>query len=92
MYSLSIVYLFVLLKMNMISLSNTAFTYLNYHCAISYNTKANPDKVAENYAGHKYYCEKQRQNTKTFGVLRSIFGEEMATKYIREMLFDYPEI
>ena len=71
---------------------NTAFTYLNYHCAISYNTKANPDNIAKNYAGHKHYCDKQRQNTKTFGVLRSIFGEEMATKYIREMLFDYPEI
>lgn len=72
--------------------SNTAFTYLNYHCVISYNTKANVDNIEKNYLGHKHYCEQQRKNTKTRAVLRSIFGEEMADKYINEMLFDYPEV
>ena len=71
---------------------NTAFTYLNYHCAIAYNTKTISENIKENYEGHKYYCDKQRQNTKTRAVLRSIFGEEFADKYIKEMLFDYPEI
>lgn len=71
---------------------NTAFTYLNYHCAIAYNTKPISENIRENYEGHKYYCDKQRQNTKTRAVLRSIFGEEFADKYIKEMLFDYPEI
>lgn len=70
---------------------NIAFTYLNYHCAISNITK--PDgNVQENYEGHKHYCEKQRQNNKTRGVLKNIFGDEFADKYISEMLFDYPEI
>lgn len=70
---------------------NIAFTYLNYHCAISNITK--PDgNVQENYEGHKHYCEKQRQNNKTRGVLKNIFGDEFANKYITEMLFDYPEI
>lgn len=71
---------------------NTAFTYLNYHCAISHNTKANPDNIPINYEGHKFYCEKQRQNNKTRKVLESIFDSEYADKYISEMLFDYPEI
>ena len=71
---------------------NTAFTYLNYHCVISYNTKENWEKVSDNYAGHKYYCEKQRKNNKTRRVLESIFGVDYADKYISEMLFDYPEI
>jgi len=71
---------------------NTAFTYLNYHCAISYNTKPNWDNYPNVYQGHKYYCEKQRQNNKTRRVLESIFGDEFADRYIKEMLFDYPEI
>lgn len=71
---------------------NTAFTYLNYHCVISYNTKENWEKVSDNYTGHKYYCEKQRKNNKTRRVLESIFGVDYADKYISEMLFDYPEI
>jgi len=71
---------------------NTAFTYLNYHCAISYNIKPNWDNYPNVYQGHKYYCEKQRQNNKTRRVLESIFDEKYADKYISEMLFDYPEI
>lgn len=71
---------------------NVAFTYLNYHCAISNITPANFDNVQKNYEGHKYYCEKQRKNDKTFRVLKSIFGDEFANKYISEMLFDYPEV
>lgn len=70
---------------------NIAFTYLNYHCAISNITKP-VGNVQENYEGHKHYCEKQRKNNKTKGVLKSIFGDEFADKYISEMLFDYPEI
>jgi phycocyanobilin:ferredoxin oxidoreductase len=70
---------------------NIAFTYLNYHCAISNITKP-VGNVQENYEGHKHYCEKQRKNNKTRGVLKSIFGDEFADKYISEMLFDYPEI
>jgi phycocyanobilin:ferredoxin oxidoreductase len=71
---------------------NIAFTYLNYHCAISNITRPNLDNVQKNYEGHKYYCEKQRKNDKTFRVLKSIFGDEFANKYISEMLFDYPEV
>lgn len=71
---------------------NVAFTYLNYHCAISNITSANFDNVQKNYEGHKYYCEKQKKNDKTFRVLKSIFGDEFANKYISEMLFDYPEV
>lgn len=71
---------------------NVAFTYLNYHCAISNITQPNSDNVQKNYEGHKYYCEKQRKNDKTFRVLKSIFGDEFANKYISEMLFDYPEV
>lgn len=71
---------------------NLTFTYLNYHCAISNITRPDWDNVPQNYQGHKYYCEKQRKNDKTFRVLRSIFGEEFANKYIAEMLFDYPEV
>lgn len=67
-----------------------AFTYLNYHCAISHNTKKS-DNVELNYLGHKFYCEKQRQNNKTRRVLEGIFDQEFADKYISEMLFDYPE-
>jgi len=70
----------------------TALTKLNYHCAISYNTKPNWDNYPNVYQGHKYYCEKQRQNNKTRRVLESIFGDEFADRYIKEMLFDYPEI
>lgn len=70
---------------------NIAFTYLNYHCAISNITKPGGN-IQENYEGHKHYCEKQRQNNKTRGVLKNIFGDEFADKYISEMLFDYPEI
>jgi phycocyanobilin:ferredoxin oxidoreductase len=68
-----------------------AFAYLNFHCAISNNTKKS-DNIESNYLGHKFYCEKQRKNNKTRRVLESIFGEEYADKYISEMLFDYPEI
>jgi phycocyanobilin:ferredoxin oxidoreductase len=71
--------------------SNIAFTYLNYHCAISNITKPS-NNIQENYNGHKYYCEKQRENNKTRRVLESIFDEQFADKYISEMLFDYPEI
>jgi phycocyanobilin:ferredoxin oxidoreductase len=71
---------------------NLSFTYLNYHCAISNITKPNWDNYPQNFDGHKYYCEKQRKNDKTFRVLKSIFGEEFAHKYISEMLFDYPEV
>jgi phycocyanobilin:ferredoxin oxidoreductase len=71
--------------------NDIAFTYLNYHCAISNISKPN-ENVNDNYEGHKYYCEKQRQNNKTRGVLKNIFGDEFADKYISEMLFDYPEI
>lgn len=67
------------------------FTYLNYHCVISNITKKS-NNIESNYKGHKYYCEKQRKNDKTRRVLKSIFGEEYADKYISEMLFDYPEI
>jgi phycocyanobilin:ferredoxin oxidoreductase len=70
---------------------NVAFTYLNYHCAISDITKPT-DNIESNYLGHKFYCEKQRQNNKTRRVLESIFDQEFADKYISEMLFDYPEI
>lgn len=68
------------------------FTYLNYHCNISHRVKPNWDNYPNVYAGHKYYCDKQRKNDKTRRVLKSIFGEEFADKYISEMLFDYPEI
>jgi phycocyanobilin:ferredoxin oxidoreductase len=70
---------------------NVAFTYLNYHCAISHITKPTDD-IQSNYLGHKFYCEKQRQNNKTRRVLESIFDQEFADKYISEMLFDYPEL
>lgn len=71
---------------------NIAFTYLNYHCAISNLTKPNFDYIQKNYEGHLHYCEKQRKNDKTRRVLKSIFGEEFADKYISEMLFDCPDI
>jgi len=71
---------------------NVTFTYLNYHCAISNITRPNWDNYSNVYQGHKYYCEKQRKNDKTFRVLKSIFGDEFANKYISEMLFDYPEV
>jgi len=67
------------------------FTYLNYYCNISHRVQPTGD-VQANYNGHKYYCDKQRKNDKTRRVLKSIFGEEFADKYISEMLFDYPEI
>ena len=70
---------------------NLAFTYLNYHCVIS-NIAKPTDNIEKNYEGHKYYCEKQRKNDKTRRVLKSIFGQEFADKYIEEMLFDCPEI
>lgn len=70
---------------------DVAFTYLNFYSAIA--NQAKPDNnILENYEGHKFYCEKQRQNNKTRRVLESIFGQDFANKYITEMLFDYPEI
>jgi phycocyanobilin:ferredoxin oxidoreductase len=74
--------------------NSIAFTFLNYHCAIANITEATTDvdEIRRNYEGHKYYCEKQRQNNKTKGVLKGIFGEDFADKYIAEMLFDYPEL
>jgi phycocyanobilin:ferredoxin oxidoreductase len=68
--------------------SNLSFTYLNFHCAIS-NLISENGENEKNYNGQKYYCEKQRQNNKTKNVLKNIFGEEYADKYIKEMLFDY---
>lgn len=69
---------------------NLVFTYLNYHCAIS-NITEKGNNIIENFNGHKFYCEQQRKNDKTRGVLKSIFGEEFADKYISEVLFDYPD-
>lgn len=69
---------------------NTSFTYLNFHCAIS-NIIRKGDNIIENYEGHKFYCEQQRKNDKTRGVLKNIFGEEYADKYISEVLFDCPD-
>jgi phycocyanobilin:ferredoxin oxidoreductase len=71
---------------------DTAFTYLNYHCCISQLEKFNEKNIEEHYSGQKYYCDMQRKNNKTFGVLRKIFGQEYAHKYITEILFDYPEV
>lgn len=71
---------------------NTAFTYLNYYCSISHRTKENLEIIPSNYNGHKFYCDKQRQNNKTRRVLEGIFDKDYADKYISEMLFDYPEI
>jgi len=42
-------------------------------------------------AAHTRYCEKQQENSKTTRVLESAFGEEVAKRYIREIMFDAPQ-
>ncbi len=42
-------------------------------------------------AAQTRYCEKQKENSKTTRVLESAFGEEVAKRYISEIMFDAPQ-
>ncbi len=42
-------------------------------------------------AAHTRYCEKQQENSKTTRVLESALGEEVAKRYMSEVMFDAPE-
>ena len=41
-------------------------------------------------AAHTRYCEKQQENSKTTRVLQSALGEEIAKRYMTEVMFDAP--
>ena len=42
-------------------------------------------------AAHIRYCKKQKENSKTTRVLQSALGEEVADRYMSEVMFDAPE-
>ena len=37
-----------------------------------------------------YYCDQQRKNDKTRGILEKLFDKDFATNYIDNVLFDKP--
>ena len=41
-------------------------------------------------AAHIRYCNKQQENSKTTRVLQSALGEEVAKRYMSEVMFDAP--
>lgn len=63
---------------------------LIHHCELALATVPLLSATARNsvQAGHRYYCEKQRQNDKTRRILEISFGEVWADRYMRTMLFD----
>ncbi|MEM9534650.1 MAG: phycocyanobilin:ferredoxin oxidoreductase [Cyanobacteria bacterium P01_E01_bin.45] len=63
--------------------------YLALHCKLS--NQADPvtsEEQAEIVAGHRNYCQKQKQNDKTRRILEKSFGTEWTIRYMEEMLFD----
>ena len=42
-------------------------------------------------AAHIRYCEKQQENSKTTRVLQSALGDEIAKRYMSEVMFDAPK-
>ncbi len=63
---------------------------LIHHCELANATQPLLSATSRNsvQAGHRYYCEKQRQNDKTRRILEMSFGEVWAERYMRTMLFD----
>lgn len=51
-------------------------------------TQAEKDEAFE---GQVFYCEKQRKNDKTTGILKQSFGVDWTERYMNHILFDAPQ-
>ena len=66
--------------------------YLGIYCRLHQKATRDPDWCAAmlRYDDQIYYCNQQRKNDKTRGILLKWFDEEWTDKYISSVLFDKP--
>ena len=66
--------------------------YLGIYCKLHSKATRDPDWCAAmlRYDDQIYYCDQQRKNDKTRGILEKWFDKEWTNDYIDKVLFDKP--